>query len=193
MLRIEPAAWWRVQSGCLRLRRRSGFDLNPTVAEVGLWGVPAVVVGWGVRPDTPCNARPALRERIRSALLPNLILVILSYHPLLSYFILSDHISSDITPTLLPYVLWVPMGIANYWMAKMVRMNAASLYGLLQHPVTLGWDKDRKWENSSWKLNLCLELNANMMSFKKTCLPKNDRRVLQMLQKESWLQDLMLL
>ena len=72
---------------CGRLRRRSGFDLNPTVAEVGLWGVPAVVVGWGVRPDTPCNARPALRERIRSALLPNLILVILSYHPLLSYFI----------------------------------------------------------------------------------------------------------
>ena len=98
MSRIEPAAWWRVQSGCLRLRRRSGFDLNPTVAEVGLWGVPAVVVGWGVRPDTPCNARPALRERIRSALLPNLILVILSYHPLLSYFILSDHISSGKPP-----------------------------------------------------------------------------------------------
>ena len=102
--------------------------------------------------------------------------------------ILSCHISSGITgitPTLLPYVLWVSMGIANYWMAKMARMNAASLYGLLQHPVTLGWDKDRQWENSSWRLNLCLVLNANIMSFKKTCLPKNDRRVLQMLQKKN--------
>ena len=74
---------------CGRLRRRSGFDLNPTVAEVGLWGVPAVVVGWGVRPDTPCNARPALRERIRSALLPKLILVILPLNHIILSFILS--------------------------------------------------------------------------------------------------------
>ena len=72
---------------CGRLGR-SGFDPNPTVADVGLWGVPGVVE-WGVRPDTPCNARPALRERIRSALLPKLILVILPLNHTILSFILS--------------------------------------------------------------------------------------------------------